>query len=314
MTASVLIPSYNHAPFVERCVKSIIKQTLKPKKLLVIDDGSRDDSPKIIERILQNAPFETELIVRENRGLCATLNEGFAKLDGEFFAYLGSDDVWLPTFLAERAKLLSERKEAVLAHGNAIFADENDNIFDCSAEWFNYPDGDARPALLQGIAPISSTVFYRRKALENVRWNEDSRLEDYEFYLQLCDQGEFAFDQQVLSVWRQHGYNVSRNMRLMLDEVLLAQKRNIAHLDLDELALIEAQKKVKFRYAKDFLQRGHKKDALKLGFENLKGANSVNELLQFSARLILPFSVVKLRRKLWRKKIQQKYGAKLEIH
>jgi alpha-1,3-rhamnosyltransferase len=66
------VPSYNHAPFVEKCLRSIFKQTLAPKKLLVIDDGSRDDSPKIIERVLKDCPFDADLIARENRGLSAT--------------------------------------------------------------------------------------------------------------------------------------------------------------------------------------------------------------------------------------------------
>ncbi len=73
----VLVPSYNHAPFVERCLRSIFRQTLPPAKLLVIDDGSGDDSVKIIERMLADCPFPAQLIARENLGLCRTLNEGF---------------------------------------------------------------------------------------------------------------------------------------------------------------------------------------------------------------------------------------------
>ena len=61
----VLVPSYNHAPFVERCLKSIINQSLQPKKLLVIDDGSKDNSVEIIDRVLKNCPFDAELIARE---------------------------------------------------------------------------------------------------------------------------------------------------------------------------------------------------------------------------------------------------------
>ena len=84
------VPSYNHAPFIEKCLTSIINQTLPPRKLLVIDDGSRDDSPRIIERVLKDCPFDAELIVRENRGLCATLNQGFGLSEGKYFAYIGS--------------------------------------------------------------------------------------------------------------------------------------------------------------------------------------------------------------------------------
>ena len=98
---NVLVPSYNHAPFVERALRSIFAQTLLPKKLIIIDDGSKDESVEIIRRVLADCPCANELIIRENRGLCATLNEGLAKSSGEFFAYIGSDDFWLPEFLSE---------------------------------------------------------------------------------------------------------------------------------------------------------------------------------------------------------------------
>ncbi len=300
------VPSYNHAPFVEKCLKSIIKQTLSPKKLLVIDDGSKDDSPCIIERVLNDCPFDAELIVRENRGLCATLNEGFARSFGEYFAYLGSDDIWFTKFLEERVKLLNTNQTAVLGYGNALFFNEADEVFENSAEWWNFPT-DAREMLRLGIAPISSTVVYRRKILEKYHWNENSRLEDYEFYIKLSDEGEFAFDPQTLSVWRHHGWNVSGDMDLMLAEVLAAQNRNPEKLDLNESNIDEIQRKVRFRYAQDFLHKGLKKDALKLALKNWRGATSNSQILKFSARMFMPMSVIKLRRKIWREKLRQKY-------
>ncbi len=301
------VPSYNHAPFIERCLKSIIKQTLAPKKLLVIDDGSKDDSPRIIEKVLKDCPFDSELIVRENRGLCATLNQGFAASSGEYFAYLGSDDVWFSNFLEERAKLLDKKPNAVLGYGNALFLNETDEIFESSAEWWTFPT-DAREMLRLGIAPISSTVFYRRAVLEKYSWNENSRLEDYEFYIKLCDEGEFAFDPQTLSVWRHHGYNTSGDLNLMLTEVLAAQKRNSEKLRLDETNFEEIQRAIRFRYAADFLHKGLKKDALKLAVKNWRGATSKTQILRFSARMFLPMSVIKLRRKLWREKLNSKYS------
>lgn len=107
---SVVVPSYNHASFIEKCLRSIIKQTLAPSQLIVIDDGSSDDSPKIIERTLKEYPFPCELIARPNKGLCATLNEGLERCHGgKYFAYLGSDDAWLPNFLQARVELLESR-------------------------------------------------------------------------------------------------------------------------------------------------------------------------------------------------------------
>ena len=299
---SVLVPSYNHAPFIEKCLKSIFSQTLHPKKLLIIDDGSKDNSPHIIEKLLKDCPFDSELIVRENRGLCKTLNEGFSKTSGDFFAYIGSDDWWAPTFLEERAKLLTKRENAVLGYGHAYFTDEKDEVIDCSADhteaWANYPDGDARIMLLQGIAPISSTIFYRRRFLENVEWNEESRLEDYEMYLKLMNSGDFAFDPQILSAWRQHGYNTSKNLSLMLKEVVEAQNRNFSDLKVSQEELEDYQIKTKFRYARVFLQMGEKRKAYDLAKETWRGATSNIELAKFILRMFVPMSVINFRRAL----------------
>lgn len=313
----VLVPSYNHAPFIEKCLKSIFKQTLAPKKLLVIDDGSRDDSPQIIERILKESPFDCELIARENRGLCATLNQGLSLSTEEFFAYIGSDDIWLPSFLEERAKLLSKRKNAVLGYGHALFINEKDEIYDCSTDykeiWANYPDGDMREALLQGIAPISSTVFYRRSLLEKTAWNEKAKLEDYEMYLKLSAIGEFAFDPQVLSAWRQHSYNTSRHKMLMLQEVIEAQNRNVTALNVTREDLKSAQTKTKFRYARELLQNGNKKDAVNLAKESWRGANSMGELLKFGLRLLVPMKIINLKRKYKKEKNFQRRQHLLSI-
>jgi len=296
----VVVPSYNHAPFVEGCLKSIIEQTKQPSKLLVIDDGSSDGSPEIIAAVLKDCPFDSELIVRENRGLCATLNEAFSLSSGKYFAYLGSDDFWMPTFLAERTRLLDSRPEAVLGYGHALFVDGNGNAIDSTAEhkeqWANYPDGNARPMLLDGIAPVSSTVFYRRSALEIARWNENSRLEDYEMYLSMMTLGHFAFDPQVLSAWRHHGYNTSGDRRLMLTEVVEAQHRNFDILGIDRDELADIQTRTKFRYARDHLQHGNKLDALRLAGESWRGAASNFELAKFFVRMFVPMSIVNLKR------------------
>src|ERR1041384_4660378 len=170
---SVVVPSYNHAQFVAMTLRSIMKQTFAPAELVVIDDGSTDDSPGLIEQILKECPFPCELIVRSNRGLCATLNEGLARTAGDYFAYLGSDDVWLPNFLRDRVRLLQSRTDAVLAYGHASLLDKQSRIVDCTADWANYVDGAVRAMLLDTIAPMTPTVLYRRTALEKEPWNEE---------------------------------------------------------------------------------------------------------------------------------------------
>ncbi len=298
------VPSYNHAPFVEKCLKSIVRQTLAPKKLLVIDDGSKDDSAKIIEKVLKTCPFDAELIVRENRGLCATLNQGLALSSGKYFAYLGSDDLWLPEFLAERAKLLDGRETAILGYGHAFTIDAEENIIDSSSEWGQFPDGNPRPMLWRGSAPFSPTVFYRLTALKNLRWNENAKLEDYDFYLRLSEKGEFAFDPQTLSAWRQHGTNTSHDWQFMLNEVLEAQHRNIA----DKNNLAKMQSATELSYTENLARSGRKKQAFSLLVKNWQNADSVMFIAKSFLRIMLPMAVLRRVRKVARHRMTLRYG------
>jgi alpha-1,3-rhamnosyltransferase len=309
----VLVPSYNHAPFIEKCLKSIINQTLAPKKLLVIDDGSKDSSVAAIERALAGCPFEAELVTRENRGLSATLNEGFARSEGcEYFAYLGSDDVWLPEFLSRQTALLASRPGAVLAFGHAYLIDEEDRIIDSTRDWTDYADGRMLDCLLRGIIPASSSVLYRRAALEKHRWNEDSVLEDYELYLKLAVEGEFARNELVSSAWRQHGWNVSGDFPLMLAEWLRAQTRVGGRLGLTEAELARRQRELKFNAVFDYIRHGAKRGALELFRENLGGARSPAQIGRMLFRLAVPNRLFQWNRRRKRLRNAARYG-KLEI-
>ena len=307
---SVFIPSYNHAPYVERCLKSIIKQTYAPSELLVIDDGSKDNSAEIIERVLKDCPFPCEFIVRSNKGLCATLNEGLGKTNGDYFAYLGSDDIWMPEFLAARIELLESHPNAVLGLGHAYLIDEHDNIFDCSTNWLHaqYPDDDARPVLYCGIAPISPTVVYRRSALGKRGWNESAKLEDYELYLQLAHDGEFALDRRVLSAWRLHDYNTSRDARWHLDEILEAQSRVAEMLQWSDEKLCEVQTATRFCFSGFFASKGLKSEALSMLIKNLRGAPSLKSVIRTALMISVPESLLKFRRRKTQNQFREHHG------
>lgn len=306
---SVVVPSYNHAPFVAQTLRSISRQTLQPAELLVIDDGSTDGSPQIIERALQDYAGAGELVVRANRGLAATLNEGFARcVRGRYFAYLGSDDLWLPDFLAARVALLDARPRAVLAYGHAYSIDDAERIIDCTRDWARYVDGDVRAMLLTTLAPLSPTVVYRRAALPAAPWRAGARLEDYELYLRLSGAGEFAFDARVLAAWRQHDYNASQDLPMMLAERLAAQQRAAALLGLGADELARHQTLARFRSAQEFMRQGHKLTALKLLLTNLRAASAPTEVARLVAGLVVPHSLVRRRKRKLRERAAARYG------
>jgi glycosyltransferase involved in cell wall biosynthesis len=286
-----------------------MKQTLQPAQLLVIDDGSSDDSPAVIERVLNECSFPCELLTRDNRGLCATLNEGFERTRGDYFAYLGSDDLWLSDFLKVRVRLLESRPDAVLAYGHAYFVDEENRVIDCTADWASYTDGDVREMLLQTTAPMSPTVLYRRSALERQRWNEESDLEDYDLYLRLSTKGPFAFDPRVLSAWRRHSANVSWNQSLMLEEQLHAQREAALRFGLTNKQIAELQRATRFSRAEDFLRVGQKSQALSLMIHNLRGANSPRTTARMLLRLLIPNSFMRGRARARQRKASERYGS-----
>ncbi|HKP48231.1 MAG TPA: glycosyltransferase [Pyrinomonadaceae bacterium] len=306
-SVSVVVPSFNHARFIERTLRSIFRQTCTPLKLFVIDDGSTDESPAVVARVLKDAPFPAELIVRANRGLCTTLNEGLSKTSGEFFTYLGSDDVWLPQFLAARLEMLTSRPKAVLGYGNAYSIDESDRIIDCTVDWAAYADGDVRGMLLTTLAPLSPTVVYRRAAVERYGWNEEAALEDYELYLRLSGDGDFAFDPQILSAWRQHESNASSNMELMFQERLSAQRRVANAMHLDEAQLRNYARIARFRSAQEFMRNGKKRRALQLWREGK--AASLTEAMRMMIGLMTPSRLVRSRRQGRRREAIERYGS-----
>ena len=310
---SVVVPSYNHAPFVAETLRSVFGQTHAPARLLVIDDGSRDGSPEVIEKTLKDCPFPCEFIARANRGLCATLNEGLGKTGGEYFAYLGSDDLWLPDFLAARVALLEERSRAVLAYGHAFIIDERGLITDCTLDWASYADGDARHMLLaETYAPMSPTVLYRRAPLERHGWNERARLEDYELYLRLSADGEFAFDPRVLSAWRRHGSNASGDFAWMIEARLEAQRNAAPLLNLGAEELRRYQRALNFAGAEDLLRLGDKRAALRFLRRGMGGAPDARALARVALRLVTPYSLFKRRARRRQTAAARRYGERMK--
>lgn len=308
-TVSVVVPSFNHARFVARCLRSIVRQSHRPLELIVIDDGSEDDSVGKIEQELKDCPFACELIVRNHKGLVHTLNEGLKQSRGKYFAYLGSDDIWLSGFLASRVKVLEARGHAVLAYGHSFVINEEDQILECTKDWAAYGDGCAREMLLNVTVPFSPSVLYRRQILERHHWNEDVALEDYDLYLRLSAEGEFAFDEHVLCAWRSHGRNNSRDLKFMLSECLEAQRRAVRRLKLTPKELEKANARLKWRYGGDFIKAGDKRAGIKLLCSNLNGAPSYNSVMRMMGNLILPTRILHWRKHYMQRRNTEFYGS-----
>jgi glycosyltransferase involved in cell wall biosynthesis len=112
---SVLLPTFNQAAFLRRAVRSLLLQTCSDWELLIVDDGSTDETPSFI------AQLRTDLRVRTwrlptNRGFAAALNYALGAVRAPLIAYMPSDDLYYPTHLASLMACLDEHPEAPLAY------------------------------------------------------------------------------------------------------------------------------------------------------------------------------------------------------
>ena len=297
-TVSVVVPSYNHERYIDECLRSVMSQTAPPVELIVIDDGSTDGSYAIIERVLKDCPFRCEFYTRQNRGLCNTLNEGLEKASGEYFAYLGSDDLWLSTFLESRSNVLCAAVDAPLAYGHSFIIDETSRVMGRSYGSALPHRDSTREMLLFGFVPTSPSVLYRRSALENESWDPAIRLEDFDLYLRLSAQNEFAFDEGVLSCWRTHPANTSKQVELMVMESIGALERNAEVLHITDAELAAAARNMNVYLVDSLLEEGRRAEAISMFVKNIAGFRNSSELLKRAAKLVAPTSVIQARRNL----------------
>ena len=99
---SVVVPIYNIEKYIDRCVKSILRQTYSNTEIILVNDGSTDESPAICDRYRQSAA-NVQVLHQENQGLSAARNAGTAAATGEYIAFVDGDDYIGENFLSVRA-------------------------------------------------------------------------------------------------------------------------------------------------------------------------------------------------------------------
>ena len=107
---SIVIPCYNQSKFVKRTIASVLQNKYRPIEILVIDDGSKDDSAAIVRSMQAKFP-EVKLLQKENGGVSSARNFGIRKAEGEYIAFLDADDLFYPNTLSARMRVFVEEDE-----------------------------------------------------------------------------------------------------------------------------------------------------------------------------------------------------------
>ena len=118
---SVIIPVYNTEPYLEKCISSVVNQTLKDIEIIIIDDGSSDGSPDICKRYLN----DTRVIYyrKENEGLAAARADGMERASGEFIGFIDSDD-WAEPDMFEKMYNAAVDTGSDIVYCNKIFGED----------------------------------------------------------------------------------------------------------------------------------------------------------------------------------------------
>jgi alpha-1,3-rhamnosyltransferase len=252
--ATVIISSYNHAPYIEASILSVIRQTYRPVELLVIDDGSTDDSVQRIEALRQAYGFDFR--VQKNQGLTRTLNEAIERARGAFIAPFGSDDIMLPDRLSLQMAYLADKPEVGICAGNIelMNADGTPYVKKHPKPPPSFRRLDFEDVFLERkpFAP-APTLLIRKEALQKVGgFNPAIRLEDLYIQLKITHAG-YCIDAlgDVLARYRKHPTNTYKNMRFMTESILRIYEDYADH---------PAYEMVRCRFINSMLVKASKRD------------------------------------------------------
>ena len=235
---TVIIASYNHGPYIEQSIQSVLDQTYPNIELLVIDDGSPDDSVERIQRLQTVHGFDFR--VQQNQGLTNTLNGAIARAKGSLIVPFGSDDIMMPDRIAVQVAYMDGKPEVGICAGNIELIDADGNLFPENRQRRDVPfrrlDFDDM-FLERKPYPPAPTLMIRREALDKVGGFDPSiRLEDLYIELKITHAGYFIDGLNVVMArYRKHATNSYKNHRFMIDSILSIYAQFSDHPLYDEV-------------------------------------------------------------------------------
>jgi glycosyltransferase involved in cell wall biosynthesis len=204
-TVDIIIPAYNAAKYLPTAIESVVAQTFEYWRILLIDDGSTDNTAEVI------APFRDQLgskllyIKQPNAGLPAARNTAIRNSTAEFLALLDADDIWLPCRLAESLKGFENRPQVGLVYGFNSRVDSNGAIIDTFARRQKNGEGRIAPYIyMRRVDLPCPTITFRKKCVDEVGpFDETMRAtEDRDLWLRIALKYEVALVPKVLAHYR----------------------------------------------------------------------------------------------------------------
>ena len=288
---SVIMPVYRGQPFVAWAIESVLAQTYRDFELVIVNDGSPDDSSGIIARFLPHP--QIRYIEQQNAGVAAARNTAIAHANGAFIGLLDQDDLWLPNKLTRQVTYFNSHPEVGLVHTRVECIDADGAPRSCAGVIGVRPyEGLCAGRLLLGnvIAPV--TVLLRIECIDEVG-TFDQRFapaDDWELWMRIARRHPIGFIDEVTARYRFHGANVSSDQLKMQRAVLriieaICERFPDVPGSVSPVELAYARSVALGGVAEALEERGQKTEARQYRKESFKTSGSIDDLM---ALLLVP--------------------------
>jgi glycosyltransferase involved in cell wall biosynthesis len=250
---SVVIPAYNGARTVAATIDSVLRQSREDFELIVVDDGSTDETADLVEDLLRGDP-RARLVRQPNGGTAAARNMGLAQARGELVSFLDNDDLWMPEYLARMSAALEREPGAGLSYTDAWILDDRTKRVRTKTALQFFPTVNPRaPAatVLRALLKtnfIMSSVTARRQALEEVGGfdPELSGVDDYDLWIRVVATGRTAVRAEgVLQIQRDRPDSQSKDVLGIIEGHCRVLRRARENPELDPDARLLAERELR---------------------------------------------------------------------
>jgi len=299
---TTIIPLYNGARFITRALESVLDQTLPPNEIIVVDDGSTDDGPIIVQRFTNKYPIR--LLRKPNGGQSSARNFGVANSNASYIALLDQDDAWYPNHLAELVRPFQETRPRELGWVYSDL-DEVDGDGNMVVRSFlrmmpsAHPKRDVFTCLTTDMFVLPSASLISRKAFETVGGFDEKLMgyEDDDLFLRLFRAGyDNVYLDVSLTQWRIHTGSSSYSRRMSESRATYFRKLLASFPDEPQRRRYFARDCLAPRFfpklASDYLAalRDRENDGVAATFSNLKFVSSLHKpRVRIVMSLVLPF-------------------------
>lgn len=221
---SVIIPNYNHARFVGDAIQSVLHQDYKMVEIIVVDDGSTDDSAEVIGQFGDRVKY----ISQENAGLSAARNTGIRASKGAFIGVLDADDMYEPAFISTLVRVLASNPSAGGVYCGYQFVDHKNNLLP-QIENRPVPSDELHEALLDGNFFVPESIFLRRYVYDDVGFFDEAlrACEDWDVWLRVTKKYEIIHVPEILTRHRILPESMSTDPLRMLNNRLAVLKKHV---------------------------------------------------------------------------------------